>query len=324
MPTPMNYDIITAASTLYDAIFLEVFDNPQNAYAQNHLTFASTMPVQSKTTEAINHEALHDWEEWIGQKKREVPRISNKSVTLKSYYKAMSIKRLDLQLDRLNIVEGIIRTFLGEDVLAVYDKYATEKLVSASGAGPTCYDGTALFNASHPRGSAAGGTWSNLTTSALSYSTLDTALIAMQSWTDDQGRPKGVFPDTLMVGPKLRKTAMDVTGADELIPVSNAGALRASSSVVAVGTLPNTYGGGMLRVVVNPRLIGTQDDYWYLFNSQARFKPIQGYVFRAPEPFSSTDMEEQRRRDFDTFEFDVETDHVWDAGDPHAGYAGIL
>lgn len=324
MPTPMNYDIITAASTAYEGIWLEVFDNPQNKYAMNHDIFTSKMSVQSKTTEAIHHEALHDWERWIGAKKSQVPRIVNKSVTLLKYYKRLSVDRLDLNLDRIGALENIIRTFLGEDVMAVYDKYATEALVSNSGAGPTCYDGTALINASHPRGDSAGNTWSNITTSALSYATLDTALQAFQGWTDTENRPKGTFPDTLMVGPKLRKTAMDVTGADELVPVDNAGALRATSNVVAVGTLPNTYGGGMLRVVINPRLQGTQDDYWYLFNSQARLKAIQGYIYRDPEPFSSTDMDGQRRRDLDTFEFDVEADFVFDAGDPHQVYGGIL
>lgn len=322
--TPMNYDIITTASTMYEAIFLEVFDNPQNKYASNHDVFTSKMSVQSKTTEAVHHEALHDWERWIGAKKSQLPRIVNKSVTLLSYYKRLSMKRLDLNLDRLGVMEQIIRTFLGEDMNAVYDKYATEALVSNSGAGPTCYDGTALIGTSHPRGDSSGNTWSNKTTSALGYGTLDTALQAFQGWTDVENRPKGTFPDTLMVGPKLRKTAMDVTGADELVPVSNAGALRATSNVVAVGTLPNTYGGGMLRVVINPRLQGTQDDYWYLFNSAASLKPIQGYIYRAPEAFSQTEMDRQQRLDLDIFSFDVEADFVFDAGDPHQVYAGIL
>jgi len=324
MPTPQNYADLTAANKMYEALFMEVFDNPQNEIASNHLAFADTRPITGKTAELINHEALHGWREWIGEKTREVPMISNKSVSLRSYYKAMSVKRLDLRLDNLGVLEGAIRTFLGEQALAVYDKYATEMLVSNSGAGPTGYDGVDVFSATHPRGGTSGGTWSNLTTSALDYATFDTALIGIQGWLDTKGDPKGVFPDTLMVGPKLRKKAQEVTGADELIAVNSSGALHATSSVVAVGKLPNVYGGGQVNVVINPRLNGTQDDYWYLLNSRARNKVVQGWVYRDPEAFSSTDMDEQRRRNIDTFEFDVEADFVFDAGDPHAGYAGIL
>jgi len=169
-----------------------------------------------------------------------------------------------------------------------------------------------------------GGTWSNITTSALTYATFDTAMINMQTLLDEFGKVKGVFPDTLMVGPKLRKVASEVTGADELISVSNAGALRATSSVVAAAKLPNVYGGGMINVVLNPRLQGTQDDYWYLLKSDSRVKPIQGYIFREPESFSKLEMDDRHRLENDEFTFDIESDCVFGAGDPHAIYGGIL
>jgi len=68
----------------------------------------------------------------------------------------------------------------------------------ATGFTAKCYDGAAFFG-SHTQGGLA---QSNKGTDALSSASLQAAITAMMRFQDDQGKPAGVMPDTLIVSPE--------------------------------------------------------------------------------------------------------------------------
>ena len=112
-------------------------------------------------------------------------------------------------------------------------------------------DGKYLFSVSHPRADA-GTAQSNASGSGitLTETNLNTAILAMRSQLDDKGMKIGMKADTLLVGPALLKTAMEIT-----------------NSGMRSGTADNdlNYYKGMLKVVDWDWLSSSTS--WYLIDS---------------------------------------------------------
>jgi phage major head subunit gpT-like protein len=313
-----NQSTIDVASTTFNAVFDEVFAaQPPGPWS----LYTEVVQTQSKINELDVLETMPVVREWIGSKVFQSIRASSLSATVKKYEKSFAIDRLDLQADRTGQIGRRIRMFVS-DAGQIYDKICLETLVSASGAGPLCYDGVRLFSASHPR--SAGTTWSNLTTNAFSFTQHDTIMQAGAALRDDNSEPLRIAYDTLIVGPKLFKLASEVTQSTErIIPVAATG-IEAAASVVTAAAIPNVYGGGQMTLVVDPRLTGTFDDYYYYLDTSRGPKPLMMFEFRSPEAIDQMSMDSDGRFNDDLFKMSVEADFVVTAGSPHVAYAGIL
>jgi len=139
---------------------------------------------------------------------------------------------------------------------------------------PLAFDGVALF-------SAAGRSYgdnviNNTTTSALSETTFDTAMIAMQSYKLWNDAPALVKPNVLIVGPKNEKSAWDI--------VSNFYSSDGETSAVAV---ENFFKSKRVSIVVSPWLVDTYDDYWYLADTTKAIKPLALQIRKSPVPVLS-------------------------------------
>lgn len=320
MPGIINQANLDAANATFVAKFDEIFTNRAPGPWS---TYTEVLPTGSKTNTLEVLESMPVVRRWVGPKVFNAIRSSYLSVDVLKYEKSFAIDRLDLDADKLGMIGRRIAQFMGGDGSEIYDKICFETLVSNSGNGPTCYDGLALFSASHVR--SAGTTWSNKTTSALSFSVHDTIMQAGEARQDDNGEPIRTAFDTLIVGPKNRKTAMEITQSTErLAAVDNSGA--ESGTRVAASTIPNVFGGGSMTVVVDPRLTGTYDDYFYYIDSKIGPKPLVLFEYRAPEPQvpDNNSMGGSLRFALDQFQYSVEADFVVTAGSPHVVYAGIL
>lgn len=321
-----NQDTLDVANTTFLAKFDELFANGVPGLFQ---TFTETIPTSSKINEIDVLETMPVVRKWEGEKRYQSIRASKLSATVIKYEKSFEIDRLDLAADKIGAVAKRITRFLSTGA-ELYDKIVHDVLFSASGAGPTGYDGVALFATNHPRHNAGTASTSNLTTTALSFAQHETIMVAMTSLRDDEGEPMLIAPDVLMVGPKNAKLAMEITQSRErIISVANDG-LEAGTRVAA-GVIPNfwgpgcaLYGGGSMMVVVNPRLVGTQDDYYYYFDTRRGPKPIHFFEFRKPEPVIQDRMEGETRFNLDKFRYSVEFDGVATAGAWQTAYAGIL
>lgn len=313
-----NQSTIDVASTTFNAVFDEVFAaQPPGPWS----LYTEVVQTQSKINELDVLETMPVVREWIGPKVFQSIRASSLSATVKKYEKSFAIDRLDLQADRTGMIGRRIRMFVG-DSGQIYDKICLETLVSASGAGPTCYDGKAVFATDHPR--SAGTTWSNKSSTAFSFIQHDAIMQAGAALRDDNNEPLRISYDTLIVGPKLFKLASEVTQSTErIIPIAATGA-EAAASVVAGSTIPNVYGGGQMTLVVDPRLTGTYDDYYYYLDTKRGPKPLMMFEFRSPEAVEQMGMDSEGRFNHDLFKMSVEADFVVTAGSPHVAYAGVL
>ena len=317
MPITNQVTVIDAANTTFHAKFEEVFSaRPPGPWS----LYTEVVPTSSKINVIDVLETQPVVREWNGAKVFGSILASNLSATIKKYEKSFGIDRLDLMADKMGMIGSKIAAFV-TDSGQIYDKISNSVLVSNSGAGPTCYDGVALYATTHPR--ANGTTWSNLSTTAFSFAQHDAIMQAGASRVDDNNEPLGISFDTLVVGPKLFKIASEVTQSNERIAAVANDGLEAGTRVAA-SSIPNVYGGGSMTLVVDPRLVGTQDDYYYYHDTTRGPKALIMFEFRSPEAVELTAMDSTNRFLNDQLLYSVEADFVVTAGSPHVTYAGVL
>jgi hypothetical protein len=147
---------------------------------------------------------------------------------------------------------------------------------------PTCIDGVALINGSHPFDSG-GSTWTNDSSTALSAAELNVIVVAMSGRLDEFGVNLGIRPTHLMVAGNLEQIAMDITGADRAVGITTAANPALSGNTIAGGTLPNWFlKRGKLDVIVNQYM--TAGTYAFMDLSKPDVRPI---YFGVAKPFEA-------------------------------------
>jgi phage major head subunit gpT-like protein len=321
-----NQSFVDAASTTFHAKFDELFEKGTPGFFRY---FTEVIPTKSKVNEIDLLEAMPVIREWLGAKEFISIRASKLSATVKKYEKSFEIDRLDVQADQTGLTGRRIAAFLNSDGGQVYDKIVSDALVSNSGDGPVGYDGVNLISTAHPRGPS--GNQSNKSTTALSFGQHDSIMQAGMGLRDERGEPFGISYDVMMVGPKNMRLGMEITQSSErIIGIAGDGSLDSGTRVAAT-TIPNVwgpgtqvYGGGPMTLLVNPRLVGTQDDYYYYFDTKKGAMPIVLFEFRSPEAIEQMQMDSEARFLLDKFRASVECDVVATAGAWQTVYAGIL
>jgi phage major head subunit gpT-like protein len=144
-----------------------------------------------------------------------------------------------------------------------------------------CYDGQYFYDTDHPVGGSdvyALRSVSNRGTAALSRATLSAAAasygaarLAIMTMTDDEGRPLGLIPNVLEVGPALETTANALMNNEKL-----------------ADDTPNPY-KGQCKVIMNPWL--TSSTQWMLHCTNRPIKPFIFQKRKAPVFVSQTSME---------------------------------
>ncbi len=132
------------------------------------------------------------------------------------------------------------------------------------------YDAKALCASDHPRSQSDSTAVDNLLTLALTSANLETAILAMQGFKDDQGEEISIMPNILLVPRALRKTALELTQS-ELTPESANNAI-------------NVHQG--LQTVVWDYL--TDSNAWYLIDGTMAKRYLKWYD-RVPVEFAAED-----------------------------------
>jgi phage major head subunit gpT-like protein len=133
------------------------------------------------------------------------------------------------------------------------------------------YDGAFFFSDSHQTGG--GVTQSNKMSSALSASALSTARQKLRNMTTADGKRKLKLKGThLIVGPKLEETAEKLL-ANDLVPNS-----------AGTATESNIH-KGKYKLIVSPLIDDDQDDYWFLADLSAVYRPM---IFQLREDISTS------------------------------------
>lgn len=214
-----------------------------------------------------------------------------KTYTQKKFSKGMQIDEEMVRYDQYNAIKKRTKA------LATSAHY-TRQIQGASvfnnafAAGYTGADGVVLCGA-HPYSPSDATTQSNAGSTALSLTAVDATYVAMTNFTDDKGNMIAINPDTLIVPPSLRKTALEIVGSDKDVETP------ASNKI-------NVYKGD-LKVIVLPFLTDTNN--WFMADSNLMNQFLNWYDSRKPD-FSDT-------VDFDTEVAKYKVVGSWDFGFDH-------
>lgn len=310
-----NRDKIEVARTAAREAFGELFDGTAPGPWS---MFTETYSTGSEDDDLVFASFLNTIEEWTGAKEYGNFEAFKQDVKLKKYHSTFALDRFDVDYDTSGAIGSAIRRAIQNLRANSDDKLVFDALVSNSGAGPTGFDGAALIADSHSLGDS---TYDNKTTSALSHSTYDSAVQAMMGYKTAAGEPMNIFPTHLVVGPKLRKAALEIVGADRVVAVDNSGA--ESGTRIAAATRTNIFEGEVTVVIWN-RLTGTQDDYWYLMDLSKGEMPIMLKNERDYELIERSAMDDSPRFELDKFVWSVEADKRVAAGAWPLIYGGIV
>lgn len=313
---------LSNASIAFDTLAKQFFGGPVLPGAYAEYTNVQT-GITSATTEKDVLANTPIMRKWVGPRREQKLRAYSQRITLDPYEATMSVSRMTLQYrDKQGQIADAIKSFLQNEKVA-YDLSVHEKYVSNSGAGPTGYDGVALFSSSHPH-APGGTTQSNTGTAAFSAANLDAVIATMTSYRFENNTPMRITPTHVRVGPKLAMQAAAVLNTNTRLVAINASGAEATSSVVAATAVDNVW-KGTLQLIEDPNLIGTMDDWWEVLDlSKGDAKPMQLLVGRAPEPVHQDQMWCDRRFQLDEFLYGLEGDWAADAGIWATAYRNIL
>ena len=236
------------------------------------------------------------------------------SIADKTFESTIAVDRKAIEDDQLDLIKLRIRD-LASRVSAHRQQIVIESL--KSGSTGICYDGQPLLSASHPT---KGGTYANRTTDPLTAASLATAMSQMMMVPDDQGIPLGIAPDTLVVGPKLQWTAIELVESPVVVYKASGTDKTPSNSYL------NAF-KGRLNVVVSPFLSGDADDYWFLLDTK---RPIKSVILQqrsdVPIEFNALDNTTASESAFmrDRFYYGVRGRYNVGMGLWQAIYGGIL
>lgn len=196
--------------------------------------------------------------EWLGDKVVKVLEAFQYTITNKDWEATIEVDRNDIEDDNLGIY-GPQAQEAGFSAKQLPDEIDADLKNNAFA--NVCYDGQYFYDSDH---SVAGASVSNLGTAALSaadqagvLASYGAARTAIMSFTDDEGRPLGLIPDTLEVPPALEATGRIICENEKLLDDT-----------------PNPY-RGTAKLVVNPRLTSTTA--WFLHVTS---RPVKPFVYQ--------------------------------------------
>lgn len=297
---------VSAAYTTFVEKYAELY---AGQYPGVYQLYTENIPVTTKKLD-LNWLANHPvMSKWLGARVEKSLRHYGFSMEVEPYEATLALKRLDVTADRIGFVGRSIDTFLRNNLVA-YDKAAADSLASNSGKGPTCYDGVNLIDDDHVHVDNV----TNHSTNSLSHANLVTAEQTMSLLLFEQDEPAQIMADTVLVGPKLKRRAMELLqSSNRVVMVDNDGNLDSpgTDDVVSVTGINNVWQGD-LKLVVDTRITNF---YWYVFDtSKAGAKPLILAEFRKPQPYVRDQMTDPRRWEHDDFLYGLEGDFTVTAG----------
>ncbi|MBE3039941.1 MAG: Mu-like prophage major head subunit gpT family protein [Chloroflexi bacterium] len=222
------------------------------------------------------------------------------SIKNKTWESTIGVERAAIEDDQTGALKLQVQT-LAQEARRHPDELVMNLLINSYAANTQpitlCYDGLSLVHAAHLRPDGTNGQC-NYFNVALSAATLKANISAMMNFKDDTGKPLNLIPDTLVVGPELMWTAMEL--------------LEMPGVVTATPSLSSNVLQGKLKLVVNPYLSGDYDVYWYTLCTSS-IRPLIFQNRLAPE-FTSMEAESESGFMRDTYAYGVRARYNAGAG----------
>lgn len=215
MATPITSNQITNLTSL-SVLFRAVFFDQLNAVNEPNTDLMSLFSVESSTrateyTQGVG--GFGDIPDYTGQLEYEdFELLYRKTYTHVEKARGVAVTRAALDDDGYGVLEQRTRLMGMAFDRTIYKSAAgVFNNAVATGAAYLGGDAKALVATDHPRSSTDATTQSNKGTTALSESSLETAVQSMMAFTDSEGNPLGIIPDTLLVPVGLKQTAERIT-----------------------------------------------------------------------------------------------------------------
>ncbi len=209
---------------------------------------------------------------WIGEKSIKALAANKFTAVNEDWETTIAVKRNDIEDDSIGIYSA--QAHMAGDSAAELPYIIIDELKN-NGFINTGIDGQFFYDTDHE---VKGASVSNKLATVLSTATPATAAagygaarIAIMKFTDEEGMPLRLVPDTLEVPPALEAIANKLINADKLDDNS-----------------PNPY-RGTATVIVNPAL--TSDTAWFLHVTSKAVKPFILQMRKRPVFVSQTSME---------------------------------
>lgn len=224
--------------------------------------------------------------EWIGE--RAIKKLIKKSYSIenKKFEASVEIKRDEIEDDSYGVYAPVFQS-MGESAAAWPDQLAFALL--PDGFTETCYDEQPFFSANHPVGPKSKKV-SNTNNKPLNAANFKEARALMMSFTNDEGKPLGIVPNLLIVGPDLEDMAKQIVEAD---------------FVNVDGVMQSNTAKGLAEVLMVPWLAGHAGK-WFLIDNRKSIKPLIYQERKAPEFAAITDPNSEHVFKHGTFLYGVE------------------
>lgn len=267
------------ASAFYATIFSELYQG-DSLRADNYTKYCK---VDSQTGTSYEFDFLDSFplfREWLGPKVSKSTRANKFRIEVKKYEATTTVPQVEFN-QQPALVGASLRTWMGAARGLINQKVVA---VLETGNTATGYDGTPFFGTTHPLDS--GSTQTNYSTSALSQTSYRAAATSMMAFTDPVGRPLGIIPKKLIVGPALAYIARDILESKSRTQGMTAGGVvDAAASVVTAASIDNVVSNDGVEIIVEPFLT---NNHWFLIGEAADGKPMIVNIARAPEPKDDT------------------------------------
>lgn len=301
---------LLAANTDYQAKYDELYGHgTMPGLYQQYTEVIPTSAREMSLHWLTNHPRMRKWQ---GARQHQQLRSYQQTLTFDTWEMTLQLSRTDVEYDTTGAVARAISTTL-EGGKNTYDEQAHTEFESNSGAGPTGFDGVALFSTAHPHGPASASTQSNLGSGTnLSHSTLVTAEQTGALLLHENGQPAGVKYNMIRVGPKQKRRVQELISADRVVVIDNDGNMSApgTDDVVGGATRSSVWQGDMTLVVDERRT----NFYTDLLDTSSSARPMVIQQNKFPEAILRIDDTDEARWQRDLYEWALEADFGIHAG----------
>ncbi len=276
-------DFLDATFTGFRSLFDKGFSAAQPLY-----------PKLATVVDSVSDKESYNWlgnapamREWTDERIPGALRTHEYEIPNRKYEATIEVDRETFEDDRLSQIRPRI-----EELAVRAALHPDELLCELLNGGFTtdCYDGGCFFATDHSEG--ASGSQSNKLTADLDAAGLKSAVAAMMAFRDDQGKPLGVMPDTLLVGPDNYFTAREILNSTGI-------ALAGSTDVEKPAGNPLN---GMLNLEVSPHV---DSGKWFVLATGYPVRPLLMQWRVRPEFTAVTNPTDEYVFSTDTFKYGV-------------------
>jgi len=257
-------DFLEAAYTGFQSLFDKAFVQADPLYPK-----IATVVDSSSDKESYNWlGAVPAMREWIDERVSGALRTHAYEIDNQKYEATIEIDRETFEDDRLGQIKPRI-----EELAVRSAMHPDELLLSLLNGGFTtaCYDHHTFFDTDHAEGGS--GAQSNKLAVALSASNLETAVETMMAFKDDQGKPLGVMPDVLLVGPDNYFNARQILHSTSIVVAGSTSVEKPSGNPLS----------GLLDLYASPYVASGK---WFVLATKYPVRPLI-FQWRVKPEFSA-------------------------------------